>query len=251
MTDQAGSKWLQDERLVKVLQGASRVAVLTGAGISAESGIPTFRGDQGLWKRFRPEELASFDAFMANPTLVWEWYHFRRDIVRNAEPNPGHLALARWESHTPEFSLITQNVDGLHERAGSTNIIELHGNIMRDRCLDCGLMQQGTEHEDVEELPHCPCGGRLRPDVVWFGEMLPEGAIETAFLRAAECELCLSVGTSAVVTPAANVPMVALRNGATLVEVNPEPTPLSHHAHFTLFGSAGDVLPALVEAATC
>jgi NAD-dependent deacetylase len=245
--NQAGSKWLQDERLVKVLRGASRVAVLTGAGISAESGIPTFRGEQGLWKRFRPEELANFDAFMANPTLVWEWYHFRRDIVRNAEPNPGHLALAQWESGVSEFSLITQNVDGLHRRAGSANIIELHGNIMRDRCLDCGEVREGTEHEDVEELPHCSCGGRLRPDVVWFGEMLPEGAIETAFRAAAECELCLSVGTSAVVTPAANVPMVALRNGATLVEINPEPTPLSHHAHFTLFGAAGEVLPELIE----
>jgi NAD-dependent deacetylase len=234
--------------LLEAIRRAQRVAVLTGAGISAESGVPTFRGADGIWKKFRPEELASFDAFMANPQLVWEWYRFRRDIVARAEPNPGHQALADWEARVSDFTLITQNVDGLHQQAGSQNIVELHGNLRRDRCLECGQTHHGDAHTDADGLPICGCGGRLRPDVVWFGEFLPAGALERAGASAAACDLFLSVGTSAVVQPAASIPLVASHHGATLIEVNPEHTPLSPHADFTLLGSAGDVLPLLVEA---
>jgi len=238
-------EYLADGRLVSAIRSSDRVAVLTGAGISAESGIPTFRGEAGLWKKFRPEELANFDAFMANPELVWEWYRFRRDIVRKSKPNAGHRALATWEQNVESFTLITQNVDGLHERAGSANMIELHGNLERDRCLDCGRIDRSAEWS-AAELPQCSCGGRLRPDVVWFGEMLPEGAMDRAVEAAWSSDLFLTVGTSAVVQPAASLPFAAKRQGALLVEVNPEPTPVSEYADFALYGMAGEVLPTLL-----
>lgn len=242
-------KWqevLADPRLAQKVRSARRVGVLTGAGISAESGIPTFRGEQGLWKKFRPEELANFDAFMANPTLVWEWYRFRRDIVRKAQPNAGHRALAAWETKIDGFTLITQNVDGLHRRAGSRNIIELHGNLERDRCLECRRICEADDERGEGPVPQCQCGGRLRPDVVWYGEVLPEGAMERATDAAWQSEVFLTVGTSAVVYPAASLPFAAKRQGALLVEVNPEPTPVSEAADYSLFGPAGEVLPALV-----
>lgn len=228
---------------------ASRsVVCLTGAGISAESGIPTFRGADGLWKRFRPEELANLDAFLANPELVWEWYRFRREKIGMALPNAGHRALAAWQAHEgADFHLITQNVDGLHQLAGSREVIELHGNIWNDRCLDCGRMEASTSDQQAR-VPQCSCGGAMRPDVVWFGEFLPELALAKSFDLAASCEVFLLVGTSAVVQPAAELPVVAKRNGAILIEVNPEPTPLSAHADFNFFAPAGVVLPRLLEA---
>ena len=249
MPDSPASSWVIDDRLKRLVREAQRVSVLTGAGISAESGIPTFRGDEGLWKQFRPEELASMDGFLANPRIVWEWYRFRRDVIGGAQPNDGHLALARWESLIPGFTLITQNVDGLHTRAGNRNLIELHGNLWRDRCLECGRTVEASEEviSGQAELPECNCGGRLRPDVVWFGEMLPEDEWRRADEAASLCDLFLAVGTSAVVHPAAGLPRLAKTRGAVLVEINPEATPLSGWADYTLFGPAGQVLPELLE----
>ena len=236
---------LEDARLREVLASKS-VVCLTGAGISAESGIPTFRGAEGLWKKFRPEELASIDGFLANPELVWEWYRFRREKISAARPNAGHLALAGWQNRVGGFHVVTQNVDGLHQLAGSRGVVELHGNIWFDRCLDCGTRLQAREQVEPG-LPVCACGGRLRPDVVWFGEWLPEKAMEQAFTWAQECEVFLSVGTSAVVHPAAELPFLAKRHGACIIEINPEPTPLSPAADFTFFAAAGEVLPKLLE----
>jgi NAD-dependent deacetylase len=225
----------------------TRVAVLTGAGISAESGVPTFRGEDGLWKKFRPEELATFDAFMANPQLVWEWYRYRRELIEKVKPNPAHYALAKFQKFFGNFTLITQNVDGLHQRAGSIDIVELHGNIKRNRCIQCEKVYETIEMKPEEIPPRCECGGKIRPDVVWFGEMLPQNAIKTAFEVSSSCDLFFSVGTSAVVTPAASLPVMAKRSGAYLVEVNLEPTELSHLSDELLLGQAGEVIPVIVE----
>jgi NAD-dependent deacetylase len=234
-------------KLITCLRSARRVAVLTGAGISAESGVPTFREAQtGLWARYNPEELATPEAFRRNPRLVWEWYAWRRERVRQAEPNPGHLALVDMERRIADFTLITQNVDGLHRRAGSHRILELHGNLFRAKCFD---EDQPVEREsDGDEVPpRCPrCGGLLRPDVVWFGEMLPAGALRAAEHAAAAAEIFFSIGTSALVYPAADLPLAALAAGATVVEINPRPTPLSPRVTFSLNGPAGSVLPALI-----
>ena len=225
---------------------AQRVAALTGAGVSAESGVPTFRGEQGLWKKFRPEELANVDAFMQNPELVWEWYHYRKSIIASIEPNPGHHTLAKVESIFPEFVLITQNVDGLHRRAGSKNILELHGNIMRNRCLNCETIIESTELQFQGGVPHCECGGMLRPDVVWFGEMLPQDVLQSAFNTAENCDVFFSIGTSAVVHPAASLPVIAKQSGAYLIEINPERTPISRLADEFLQGASGEILPAIL-----
>ncbi len=235
--------------LVAKLRQAESVAVLTGAGISAESGVPTFRDAQtGLWARYNPEELATPEAFQRNPRLVWEWYEWRRQLVSQAEPNPGHLALVEMERRAPRFTLITQNVDGLHRRAGSRRVIELHGNIVRTICSRERLVVEQWE-ETGEKPPRCPrCGGFLRPDVVWFGEMLPAHALQAAIEAAREAQIFFSVGTSAVVQPAASLPFEAVRHGATLVEINLEETPVTPMAHYVLRGPAGVVLPALVEA---
>ncbi len=236
------------EKLIRKLREAQRVAVLTGAGISAESGVPTFRGDDGLWKKFRPEELANFDAFMKNPDLVWEWYNYRRKIVEEVQPNPGHLALVELEKLVPELVIITQNVDNLHQRAGSKNVVELHGNILRNRCLECGRVTTDQELDFSHGAPRCShCGGLLRPDVVWFGEMLPEDALQKAYEAAETCDVFFSVGTSAVVYPAASLPEMAFRQGAFVVEINPEPTPVSQFAHVVLRGKSGEILPRIVE----
>ena len=230
------------------IRGAERVVALTGSGVSAESGVPTFREAQtGLWERFDPHELATPEAFARDPRLVWEWYEWRRRLVEKAEPNPGHLALAELEGRLPAFTLVTQNVDGLHQRAGSENVTELHGNILRSRCS-----LEGTTVQDYvpdEAPPPCPhCGAPLRPDVVWFGEALPHEAFEAASEAARACDLFLSVGTSSLVYPAAALPFEALENGATLVEVNPDETPLTPQADHVLSGPAGEVLPRLVTA---
>lgn len=223
-----------------------RVAVLTGAGISAESGVPTFRGQDGLWKQFRAEDLATPEAFNRDPVLVWEWYDWRRGIIAAKEPNPGHLTLARWESLFPRFVLITQNVDGLHEKAGSKNILELHGNIWKMRCTQEGTLSANRDFPLKENPPRCPsCGGLLRPHIVWFGEMLPRDVLDRAFALSSACEVMLVVGTSAVVHPAASLPLAAAENGAKIIEINPDPTPLSGYADYSLRGKAGDVLPAI------
>jgi NAD-dependent protein deacetylase/lipoamidase len=239
------------ESLVATLRSARSVAVLTGSGISAESGVPTFREAQtGLWARFDPEELATPEAFARDPRLVWEWYAWRRELVEKAAPNPGHEALVELERRVPSFTLITQNVDGLHRRAGSRNVVELHGNIRRSKCSREGVVVEPRE-DDTGIPPSCPrCGALLRPDVVWFGETLPAGAFAEAFDAARGCDLFFSVGTSGLVQPAASLPFEALRHGAVVVEINPNETPLTWHASYALRGLAGEVLPALVKTAT-
>ena len=237
----------------EALSRARSITVLTGAGISAESGIPTFRDAlSGLWERFKPEELATPEAFIANPRLVWDWYAWRREKAIDAMPNPGHDALAELErtciARDANFTLVTQNVDGLHQAAGSRNVIELHGNIRRVKCFDHhhpadSWVETGTLP------PHCPlCGSMLRPDVVWFGEMLPEDALEAAMQAARSCDVFLSVGTSALVEPAASLPFAARQAGAMVIEVNRESTPLTNAAQISLRGAAGVILPQLVAA---
>lgn len=233
--------------LETLLSKETKVVVLTGAGISAESGVPTFRGENGLWKKFRPEELATFDAFMANPQLVWEWYEYRRKIIEEIKPNPGHLALVEFQNYFEKFDLITQNVDGFHHQAGSRNVVELHGNIRRNKCIGCGAQYESLEKTIPGIPPKCACGGNIRPDVVWFGEMLPPDALNYAFQVSAACDLFFSVGTSAVVHPAASLPLLAKRNGAYVVEVNIEPTEISHLMDESLFGKAGEIMPLLVK----
>lgn len=235
--------------LLDSLRAARHLAALTGAGISAESGVPTFRDAQvGLWARYRPEDLATPQAFRRDPKLVWDWYAWRRDRVRQAAPNPGHVALAQLEDRVPQVSVITQNVDGLHHRAGSTRVIELHGNLQRTVCFACGRLVESWVDDD-RTPPHCPaCDGLLRPDVVWFGEMLPQPALAAAYEAAQRCEVFLSIGTSGLVEPAASLPFAALRAGAVVVEINPQPTPLSDHATHVLRGPSGVVLPQLLSA---
>ena len=237
------------ESLVTTLRSAQKVAVLTGSGISAESGIPTFRDAQtGLWARYDPVELATPEAFECDPRLVWEWYAWRSELVGKAVPNPGHEALAELESCVPNFTLLTQNVDGLHRRAGSQNVTELHGNIMRSKCSVEDVLAEPREG-DAGVPPSCPsCGAFLRPDVVWFGEALPAGAIEDAFDAARECDVFFTIGTSGLVQPAASLAFEALRYEAVVVEVNLDETPLTRHTQYALRSRAGELLPELVRA---
>ena len=237
------------EPLIARLRTAHRVAVLTGAGISAESGVPTFREAQtGLWARYDPQELATPEAFSRDPRLVWDWYAWRRERVRQAQPNPGHHALVAMERQITDFQLITQNVDGLHRRAGSQRPLELHGNLFRIKCFDHHHPAE-TWAEDGEIPPRClQCDALLRPDIVWFGEALPPAALCAAEAAAAAAEVFFSIGTSALVYPAAELPFIALRAGAVVVEINPQPTPLSAQVQHSLYGPAGAVLPALVAA---
>jgi NAD-dependent deacetylase len=233
---------------IQIIVNSENICVLTGAGISAESGIPTFRGAGGMWAKYRPEELATPEAFAANPRLVWEWYQARREAVSEAAPNPGHKALAEWEGLARSFVLVTQNVDGLHRAAGSRQVLELHGNIRRNRCTACGRESTMDEITFNGQLPLCECGGLLRPAVVWFGESLPEDILEAAFTAVRHCDLFLAVGTSAVVYPAAALPRLALDRGVPVIEVNTEETPLTAGATYSLRGPAGEVLPPLVAA---
>jgi NAD-dependent deacetylase len=236
--------------LLDAVRRARRVVVLTGAGVSAESGVPTFRDAQtGLWEKFKPEELATPEAFRRNPKLVWEWYAWRREKVRSVQPNAGHKALVLMAKRYGGFTLVTQNVDGLHQRAGSAGVIELHGNITRTKCFNENIVVPEWTHTG-EVPPRCPqCHGPLRPDVVWFGEDLPEAAINEAMRASSACELLLSIGTSSVVYPAAMLPEIALRTGATVVEINPDETPLTSNATFSLRGPSGVLLPELLRAA--
>jgi NAD-dependent deacetylase len=238
------------DELIAALRTARHVAILTGAGVSAESGIPTFRDAMtGLWARYSPEELATPDAFRRNPRLVWEWYGSRRAMVTTVEPNPGHFALAELETHVPQLTLITQNVDGLHRRAGSADPIELHGNLMRARCSVEGTVYTSwAEGEAVP--PPCPvCGALLRPDIVWFGETLPPDALARATDAAKSCDLFLSIGTSGVVEPAASLPRIAYNRGATLALINLDVTTSSGPRSYYLKARSGVLLPALVSAA--
>ncbi len=238
------------EELVTALRKAQHIVVLTGAGISAESGIPTFRNAQvGLWAQYSPEDLATPGAFERDPRLVWKWYGWRRSLVEQASPNAGHLALAEIERRVPQLTLVTQNVDGLHQRAGSKHVLELHGNITRVKCsLEHVVIEQWEESGELP--PRCPnCGGLLRPDVVWFGEALPERARDEAFSAALFCDLFLSIGTSGLVQPAASLPVVARKRGALVAIINPDEDAEWPADYCVVKGTAGEVLPALVSAA--
>ena len=238
--------------LETLLSSAKSVCVLTGAGISQESGVPTFRGVGGLWKQYRPEELATPEAFARDPMTVWEWYAWRREIIGHAQPNAAHYALAELEQRLAgeqagQFSLLTQNVDGLHERAGSRNVIRLHGDIWRLRCMQCGAERQDNSVPLDPFPPRCDCSSLMRPGVVWFGEALPEAAWRRAAMAAGSAELFLIVGTSALVEPAASLPLLGKQNGARLVEINLDPTHLSGLAELSIRGKAAEVLGPLRE----
>jgi len=234
------------EELRKRFASARSVLVLTGAGVSAESGVPTFRGggNTAVWKGMPFDVISSARMVQSDLAAVWEWFDYRRSLLQALRPNPAHNEIARWQDRFPQFTLVTQNVDGLHQKAGSRNVVELHGNIWRARCVSCNarfeiLADQGRPDTCVD------CGDQLRPDVVLFGEMLPAGAFENAAEMAADCELCFVVGTSAMVYPAASVPEIARSSGAYVCEINPEPTALSDRCDEVLTGKAGELLPLL------
>jgi NAD-dependent deacetylase len=234
--------------LSKRFAQATNVLVLTGAGVSAESGVPTFRGggNAAVWKGMPFEVISSAGMLERDLSAVWEWFNYRRDLLEALKPNPAHKAIARWQDRFPGFALVTQNIDGLHQAAGSREVIELHGSIWRARCVHCGARHNLRELRIESGVPACfECGSPMRPDVVLFGEMLPAGAFEQAAARASECDLCFVIGTSAVVYPAAAIPEIAQAAGAYVVEVNPERTPLSDSADEVLEGRAGEILPLL------
>jgi NAD-dependent deacetylase len=233
---QAVRQWLREAR---------SIAVLTGAGVSAESGVPTFRGENGLWKRYRAEDLATPGAFYRDPKLVWEWYDWRRSLIAQAKPNPGHYALARLEERAHRFTLITQNVDGLHELAGSRNVLRLHGSIWRLRCLDCN--QEQEDRTALPELPpHCECGGMLRPGVVWFGELLPTDVWREAEAAARSADLFLVIGTAALVYPAASLVSIAKSSGARVVEFNIAQSGITGAIDEFVAGPSGEMLPLVI-----
>lgn len=228
------------------LKQAGSVAVLTGAGVSAESGIPTFRGKEGLWRKYRPEELATPQAFRRDPHLVWEWYNWRRSCIAKAHPNPGHYALADLEQRVPNFALISQNVDDLHEQAGSRRVLKLHGDIWQVRCVECGRQHIDPRPCLPELPPRCHCGGLLRPGVVWFGEDLAHDVWQCALEAARTAELFLVIGTSAVVYPAASLVRIAKRAGARVVEMNITETVITNEIDAFVPGPCGEVLPKLI-----
>jgi NAD-dependent deacetylase len=248
------------ERARSLLRESERPLVLTGAGVSAESGVPTFRGPDGLWKQHRPESLATPEAFRRDPRLVWEWYQVRRERVGGCQPNAAHRAIASLLRRHDGARVITQNVDELHLRSaldlvGAAELdsrerpLELHGSLFRVKCVRCayrGRREEPVDPSSEERLPRCECGALLRPDVVWFGEALDEGVVREAFRAAAAADVCLVVGTSAVVHPAASLPLATLQAGGQLVEVNPERTPLSAACAVTLHGPAAQLLPVLI-----
>ena len=251
----------QMARARQLVVDARRIVVLTGAGISAESGVPTFRGAEGMWRSRRPEDLATPAAFARDPRTVWEWYSWRRGLVADCAPNQGHLVLARLALGNSPTTIVTQNVDGLHTRAAHQAAgaadpspalpVEVHGAIHRDRCSECGARTPGAYPVDTSShgsLPRCAeCDGLLRPDIVWFGEALDPEVLSHAFQVAQDADLCLVVGTSALVQPVASVPLVTLQGGGMLIEVNLEPTPLSAEAELSLLGPAGELLPELLD----
>ncbi len=225
---------------------SSKIVTSTGSGMSRESGIPTFRGRDGLWNNYRPEELASREGFCSNPGLVWRWYRERLLKAKEKKPNPGHIALAELEKLLPSFLLITQNIDNLHRRAGSKQIVELHGNIYRFRCFE---FSHYIEEDPAwgDEPPRCHCGSLIRPDVVWFGEPLPEAELECAFRETQRCDLLLVVGTSGLVQPAALLPSVAKEAGARLIEINIEDSAITPIVNLLIQGKSGEILPRIVK----
>lgn len=235
--------------LIHFLTKVTRISVLTGAGASQESGLRTFRDAQsGLWAQYKPEDLASPEAFARDPKLIWDWYAWRREAIKGVRPNAGHYALVEMEKKIEKFTLITQNVDGLHRMAGSLNVLELHGNILKVRCSECGTFAE-TWGDDSESVPCCEsCGGLLRPDVVWFGESLPREELEAAVNAARTCQAFFSIGTSGVVQPAAALAHAARNKGSVVVEINAEPTPLTPKVDFAFHGRSGEILPELVKA---
>jgi NAD-dependent deacetylase len=235
--------------LMALLRSSPNVTVLTGAGVSQESGLRTFRDPMdGFWKQYHPENLATPEAFEQNPELVWEFYSVRRLAANEVQPNAGHHALSEMETHVPSFVLVTQNVDGLHQRAGSKRVIELHGNISRIKCSrTCGVVAEWKEVQGM--IPTCPaCGAKLRPDVVWFGEILPADELAAAIKAAKLCKVFFAVGTSGLVHPAAALPMMAKQCGAVIVEINVEETALTPTVDYFLQGKSGEILPGLVKA---
>ncbi len=241
--------------VIEAVQKARHVVVFTGAGVSAESGVPTFRDAlTGLWSQFDPMQLATPQAFLREPSLVWGWYEWRRQLLLQVKPNPAHRAIAELAQRVPKLTLITQNVDDLHERAGNSEVIHLHGSIFAPRCFDCTRAYQFTDVPQMEQEqeitpPRCEhCQGMIRPGVVWFGEALPEHAMQAAFAAAEDCDCLLSIGTSGMVQPAASIPLVAAQQGATVVHINPEPMHVRGTKEFSLVGLAGELLPTLLGA---
>ncbi|MFP4496652.1 MAG: SIR2 family NAD-dependent protein deacylase [Vulcanimicrobiota bacterium] len=229
------------EKIAGYLKNAEKVTILTGAGISAESGVPTFRGKEGLWKKYRPQDLATPQAFEIQPEVAWQWYGYRQELINKCQPNKAHYILWEFQNFFDRFSLITQNVDGLHEKAGSKEVIELHGNIFKARCMACNRII--SYEYPGGSLPRChDCGNLLRPAVVWFGESLNQKVLEQAFKKAMDCDVFLTIGTSALVQPAASLPLIAARGGAKTVEINPDSTPLSLVLDVSVRGNAAKVL---------
>jgi len=223
------------------------MSVFTGAGVSAESGIPTFRGAGGIWEKYDYRKLATPEGFKQDPRLVWEWYQLRQIEMKKAKPNPAHMTIAEMEEAVPNFSVLTQNIDGMHKRAGSKKIVELHGNIWRMRCVRDGTVFE-IDDPVTEIPPLCQCGSLLRPDVVWFGEPLSPQAIDEASKAAASSEVMFVIGTSAIVYPAAALPILTKNSGGTVIEINAEPTDVSSYSDLSLYGPAGDILPAFWNA---
>jgi NAD-dependent deacetylase len=233
------------DTVTQKLKDSRKIVFVTGAGISQESGIPTFRGKDGYWRKYDPMKLASIDAFYDDPKLVWEWYEDRRKNILDVKPNEGHFAISQMEEFK-DVVILTQNIDGLHQRSGSTNVLELHGSIIRIKCTVCDFTDNITEN--FESLPpKCKCGSILRPDVVWFGESLPQNIWQSAIKEASICDVMIVVGTSLVVSPANTLPVYAKQNGATLIEVNPEETVMSHDMDLSIHATSVEVLPKLLS----
>ena len=242
------------DELLAALRDARHIVVFSGAGVSAESGVSTFRDAlTGLWARFDPMQLATPEAFIADPELVWGWYEWRRQLLLKAQPNPAHHAIVKLAQRVPKLTVITQNVDDLHERAGSRDVVHLHGSIFSPRCFNCAQPYALTSapqmsHEQALAPPVCDsCQGMIRPGVVWFGEALPQAQMQAAFSAAENCDVLLSVGTSGVVQPAAQIPTLALRSGAWVAHINPEPVKSQHTRELSLVGAAGQILPLLLQ----
>ena len=235
-----------DKSLIDTLGESESIVFFTGAGISSESGIPTFRGKAGIWNKLRPEEFANFNAFIRNPEMVWEWYNHRKKIIHESQPNPAHLTIAEMQNHFNDVTVVTQNIDNLHRRAGSNTIFELHGNIERNYCINCKKFYN-EELDFSKGVPKCECGGLIRPDVVWFGEYLPEDQFLGGEKAAINSDIFFVVGTSAIVYPAAGLVYTARQSGSSIVEINIEETPFSSIADYSYFGKAGEVLPIILE----
>jgi len=234
------------KNLLDKLLTSEKLVFFTGAGISAESGIPTFRGEDGIWNKLSPEELANFDAFMRNPRMVWEWYQYRKKITKESKPNSGHLAIVEFEKYFNEVIVITQNVDNLHKRAGSKIVYELHGNIEKNYCIKC-KKRYDTDLVFDEGIPKCDCGGLIRPDVVWFGEYLPVDQLKKSEAATISSDIFFVVGTSAVVYPAAGLVYTAKQYGSFIVEVNVENTDVTKICDVSFQGKAGEILPKILD----